>query len=307
MTLIPDVILPTGSSNYTRFMKTQDIISTKVRGHMLKLADYLTPSDVLDCWHSAGYRNLPLDAKGEFDSESRRIFRTYSRYTDWTNKESAQMGVDAFELIYQRVMIQCGNSFELGEDLYGFDERLRECGLVIGDNHEFLWLPVVGDGEVPPNIFKQPNGVAVEIERINRAIQNGDAGEVLAKAKSLMESVARAIIYESDPWWAPPKNQGIFEQTARKAQEVLEIKSDKSDPFKMAVYSQCENARKIAVAGKNLRNSTGGDHGHNPDQAIERAHVRLAIDAALLWVRYMTSMHEARQNAQKWVPEPPPF
>lgn len=273
---------------------------------MLKLADYLTPTDLLDCWHSAGYGIRKLGEKDPLDSDSRHIFKTYSFHTNWADRDSAKRGVDAFELIYQRVMVRCGGSFQLSEDLYGFDERLRKCGLVIGDNYEFLWLPVVGGNDIDPIIFSQPNGVAVEVARINHAIQNGDSGEVIAKAKSLMESVARAIVSEYEPWWTPPA-KGIFDQTAKKAQEVLGIRPDKENPFNMAVYSQCENARKIAVAGNQLRNNTGGDHGHNPDQAIERAHVRLAIDAALLWVRYMTSMYEARQNAQKWVPEPPPF
>lgn len=273
---------------------------------MLRLAGYLTPTEVLDCWHSAGYGTRTLGEKDPRDTESRHIFKTYSSSTDWTNKESAQRGVDAFGLMYQRVMVQSGNSFELAEDLYGFDERLRKCGLVIGENHEFHWLPVVGDGDVDPSIFSKPNGVAVEVERINHAIQNGDSGEVLAKAKSLMESVARAIIYTYEPWWTPP-GKGIFDQTAKKAQEVLGIKADRENQFNMAVYSQCENARKIAVAGNQLRNNTGGDHGHNPDQIIERAHARLAIDAALLWVRFMSSMYEASKNNRKWTPEPPPF
>ena len=284
---------------------TTDIISRTVRGKMLRIAGWLTEQEQIDFWHCAGYPVMELREPLDFNDESRRIFRTFSGATDWTDAVEVKKGMTAFSLISQRAHFNSNNDFDFMAETDGLDEELRKCGYTLEMDGRIIPLDGVGADDLNLKILQNPAGVRADLERLNRSVAADDPGDTVAKAKALMESVAKAIIDEFDPGWKLSGNKSIFDQRTRQAMRVLGIKMSEHDKESLdsLVYLQCDRARQIALNANKVRNLKGGDHGDNYRVKVDHVHAQLAVDAVTLWCRYLISMAGVRKMVS--ASEPP--
>lgn len=125
--------------------------------------------------------------------------------------------------------------------------------------------------------------IQLELERFERSLKAGDAGQALGDLKCLVESVARiAHVLDGNP--AAPDCS--YQKLVTGAHTLLTWQPGEgltSERYFLQIASQ---ARKSAVALGEIRNDYGGGHGRASRPQIEPEMVTLATDGAFTWIRW---------------------
>lgn len=274
-------------------MANEDIITPLVRGRIARLVDFLTPTELTDCWLSAGYRLMTLLPPIPDETPQRRIMRTYSGSNDWTNPEMVKRGMLAFSLISEEVHLDHSYSFDFPSATHKLDFYLNQVGYQLESDGSISQLPQVREEMFDIDSLDDPRSIRKAISRLesSRVRAKDDPEEVISKAKSLVETACDVIIEKYDRSYKPP-SQGILNHKAGKCLEILGVQptNPNDQDMRTLTYRMADKARQIVVAVNGTRNKAGGDHTVQMDTGVELAHAQLVTDAAILWCRYVLNI-----------------
>jgi hypothetical protein len=125
--------------------------------------------------------------------------------------------------------------------------------------------------------------IAVEAERLGRAIDAGDDGQALGYLKCLVEAVAKIVL---DLNGEPVAGNASFDTIVGNAHGLLArqrgVELARDSPF----ANLTTQARKMAVSMSTIRNEFGGGHGRARQPELTPEMLTLAMDGSLLWVRW---------------------
>ncbi|MFF2267331.1 hypothetical protein ACFVTZ_03635 [Cellulosimicrobium cellulans] len=125
--------------------------------------------------------------------------------------------------------------------------------------------------------------VETEVTRLDRSLTAGDRVQGVGDLKCLVEAVAKVTLEIAG---TPADPNASFDSTVHKAHTLLAQQpghelANESEFGKMATQ-----ASKIARSLANIRNEFGGGHGRARQPAVKPEMVDMALDGALLWVRW---------------------
>jgi hypothetical protein len=120
-------------------------------------------------------------------------------------------------------------------------------------------------------------------ERLRNALRATDHPLAIGSAKELVESVARVVLVSRGN---PPASSEEYDSILAQAHAALEYQPGKNLAHDAAVRGIASNAKKIAGRLREMRNEYGTGHGRTTVPVVEDEAVVMAVEAALLWVRW---------------------
>lgn len=137
----------------------------------------------------------------------------------------------------------------------------------------------------PPTRVGLAHAQAIEVEadRLARAIDDGDDAQALGYLKCLVESVAKVVL---DLNGEPAPGNASYDAVVNKAHTLLANQDGAGLTHDSPFSNIATQARKMAVAMSNIRNSFGAGHGRARQPELTSEMLTLAMDGSLLWVRW---------------------
>lgn len=156
-------------------------------------------------------------------------------------------------------------------------------------------LPAVADFEADnpwvdlilqkPDLLDGDSWLAVEQHRarLASALAANDAPWIIGSAKELVECVARVVATAKGT--ITPSNAD-FADVVNDAHLALDRQAGPGITRASDVRAIAQNAKKIVLSVKDIRNDFGTGHGHAEVRSIADEMVQLVVAGALLWVRW---------------------
>lgn len=127
------------------------------------------------------------------------------------------------------------------------------------------------------------DSISSELERLGRALDAEDDGQVLGDIKCLVESVAKTTL---DINGTPAAPDAAFDTTVNQAHTLLAKQPGHELAYKSDFGNIATQSSKIARSLGNIRNEYGAGHGRARQPRVRDEMVDLALDGGLTWVRW---------------------
>ncbi|HEY0869332.1 MAG TPA: abortive infection family protein [Acidothermaceae bacterium] len=136
-----------------------------------------------------------------------------------------------------------------------------------------------------PDLLDDAAWLAVEQHRVRlaSALSSNDAPWIIGSAKELVECVARVV--STAKGTITPSNAD-FADVVNDAHVALDRQAGPGITRASDVRAIAQNAKKIVLSVKDIRNDFGTGHGHAEVRSIADEMVQLVVAGALLWVRW---------------------
>jgi hypothetical protein len=145
-----------------------------------------------------------------------------------------------------------------------------------------------------PKLATDLAGVALEMQRIEQSMGDGDALATIGAGKNLVEAAAKAVLRElGEPVAADDKVPALVART----HQALGVAAGSDLPE--ALRTILGSSQKIASSLAELRNSTDGSGGHGsaePASWVQPEHARLVAESAVAWTRFILATFERRRS-----------
>lgn len=125
--------------------------------------------------------------------------------------------------------------------------------------------------------------IEVEIDRLSRALDDGDDPQALAYLKCLVEAVAKVVL---DINGTPTVGNESFDPVVKRAHDLLVCQPGHELALETHFGNLATQARKMAVSMSNIRNGYGAGHGRARQPELRGEMLDLALDGSLLWIRW---------------------
>lgn len=127
------------------------------------------------------------------------------------------------------------------------------------------------------------SSIDAEISRLDRSLASGDLVQTIGDVKCLVEAVAKVTL---DINGTPADPAASFDTTVNKAHTLLAHQPGHELARESEFGKMATQASKIARNLGNIRNEFGGGHGRARQPRVKDEMVDMALDGALLWVRW---------------------
>jgi len=254
-----------------------ELVTRRARRAFREIAPAIVCREIDSIWQDEGFAPGPSN---EETGERRNLYQRYLDSVDWTDAGHVMRALRAFEETARQVEPQYAkDAFDrLRADGYRVDDR----GRVTGVRVTTLRAGALAD-------LKDPSAIRDNLDRIQRAVADGDDAQAIGSAKELVESTAKVVLrelgYEPDP-------KDDLPALVTRAQTLLGVHPaghttgpDGSD----AVRRILGGAITVATGLAELRNrGYGTGHGPaGPRTGLGPRHARLAVGAARLWCDFV--------------------
>lgn len=260
----------------------RELVSRRTRTAFRELGAGFVLREIDDLWQDEGF--APSPDTQDLPGERRTRYQSYLDSVDWTDPAHVSRALRAFERTAGRSERKLVLRFEalaaIEQDNYAVvDEGLR---VTIRTRSVEL-----RDGAL--RALSDPAAVHEGLERITRAVEDGDYAQAIGSSKELVESTAKLVLRECG---LPVNEKDDLPQLVAQAQLALQVHPtnppvgpDGSD----AVKKILGGAMTITSGLAELRNRGYGT-GHGPQGArlgLGARHAHLAVTAARLWCEFL--------------------
>jgi hypothetical protein len=206
-------------------------------------------------------------------------FQSFLDAVDWTDPDHVERALRVFEMALHPIDRQYLGKVLLLLERDGY--TLREDGRITG-------VPSVVLREDALAGLTDPAAIRDHLDRISRAIEDGDAAQAIGSAKELVESTAKLVLLERG---LPVDDKDDLPGLVRAAQTAIGVHPtnisagpDGSDAVKKILGGVITVANGLAE----LRNRAGTGHGPGSRRVgLSARHARLAVAGARLWCEFM--------------------
>lgn len=126
--------------------------------------------------------------------------------------------------------------------------------------------------------------ISIALDRLRVALSREDIPAVIGSAKELCETVARVVLAQRGP---NVGSKASYDELITAAHRAIERQPGEGLAKDEDVRRIAQGAKQIVCSLGPMRNQRGTGHGraHPPD--VEAEHAQIAVDAAVLWCRWV--------------------
>lgn len=260
----------------------RELVSRRTRTAFRELGAGFVLREIDDLWQDEGFAPS-LDTQ-DLSGERRTRYQSYLDSVDWTDPNHVGRALRAFERTAGRSEPNLTLRFEALATIQQDGYAVVDEGLRVTLRPRSLELR---DGALAA--LSDPAAVHEGLERITRAVEDGDYAQAIGSSKELVESTAKLVLRECG---LPVNDKDDLPQLVAQAQLALQVHPtnapagpDGSD----AVKKILGGAMTITNGLAELRNRGYGT-GHGPQGArvgLGARHAHLAVTGARLWCEFV--------------------
>lgn len=271
-----------GDAGWHMMPGRRELVSRRTRTSFRELGAGFVLREIDDLWQDEGF--APSPNTEDLSGERRTRYQSYLDSVDWTDPGHVRRALRTFERTAARSEPNLVLRFEALQAIErdGFsvlDEGLRVVIRAPAVELRVGALAALGD----------PAAVHEGLERISRAVEDGDYAQAIGSSKELVESTAKLVLRECG---LPINEKDDLPQLVTQAQMALQVHPtnapvgpDGSVPVKKILGG----AMTITSGLAELRNRGYGT-GHGPPGArlgLSARHAHLAVAGARLWCEFV--------------------
>lgn len=253
-------------------MPRRELISAATRREFRELAVGTVLREIEGWWQDEGFAPGPPNDLG---GERRSLYQSYLEAVDWTDPDHVRRALRVFEEQLSGI-----------EPQYRADalRKLERDGVTFHDGR----LSSPQRAPLRPGLLgnlSDASAIYAGLDRITRALDDGDAPLVIGSAKEVVESTAKVVLRQLGEPFGPKDDLNVLVNKAQK-RLGLDPKGAAAGPDgSEAVRKILGGAQSVAIGLAELRNRGFGT-GHGPHTApvnLGLRHAHLAVNSARLW------------------------
>ncbi len=261
----------------------EELISRRTRTAFRELGSRLVLGAIDDIWQDEGFAPHP-DAR-ELSGDRRTKYQSYLDSVDWTDLGHVARAIRAFERTAERTEKTL---------IVRFDalNAIKRDGYEVLDEHLDVHLTprvaaVWRDGALAA--LTDAGAIREGLDRITRAIEDGDPAQAIGSAKELIESTAKLVLRERGLPINDKDDLPALVYQAQIARRVHPSNAPDGPDGSDAVKKILGGAITITAGLAELRNrGYGTGHGPaGPRVGLNSRHAHLALSAARMWCEFI--------------------
>jgi hypothetical protein len=261
----------------------RELISRSTRTAFRETGANLILRVIDDLWQDQGFR--PSNEIPPLEGERRTLYQRYLDSVDWADADQVARAIGAFE------RTAADTSRNLIARIQALRQIEREGYDVDDEGYEGVRITprivVLREGSLAG--LTDPTAIRDGLDRITRAIEDGDPAQAIGSAKELIESTAKVVLREVGE---PANDKDDLPQLVYQAQVALRVHPSTASPGpdgSEAVKKILGGAITITTGLAELRNrGYGTGHGVGGRRvALHARHAHLAVSGARLWCEFM--------------------
>lgn len=260
----------------------RELVSRRTRTAFRELGAGFVLREIDDLWQDEGF--APSPDTQDLPGERRTRYQSYLDCVDWTDPDHVSRALRAFERTAGRSDPNLVLRFEALTAIEQDQYVVVDEGLRVSIRTRSVQLR-----EGALSALSDPAAVHEGLERITRAVDDGDYAQAIGSSKELVESTAKLVLRECG---LPVNEKDDLPQLVAQAQLALQVHPansplgpDGSDAVKRILGG----AMTITSGLTELRNRGYGT-GHGPQAprlGLSARHAHLAVTAARLWCEFL--------------------
>lgn len=256
----------------------RELVSTTTRGLFRDLMTDSTVGAIGTAFQDEGFAPNP-DCTYQDSSVRRTTAQEHMESVDWTDPTHVARALRVFERLLHGYQPPYTDRFyrSLRRDGY----QITDAGEIVGVGRQLREGSLAG--------LRDPTAIAEQLDRIQRALDDGDPALVIGSAKELVESTAKCVLRERG---MPVDDKADLPALIKEAQQAVGLHPSAATPGpdgSDAVKRILGGVSSIAAGLGELRNRGYGT-GHGAASArvgLRPRHAHLAVNAAITWCQLL--------------------